>query len=282
MSICEPIVFQIAHKTWCINEFGMDALFLLEGAEKALLIDTGTCVFDLPALVRRYTAKPLLVALTHGHIDHAGGIGWFDKVYLHPDNFDLARSVTPAERRDYVRTMLTMSEDLYALQPEQVTEEAGEPEFYPLTDGMVLHLGGRDVVVYETPGHTAGSVSFLDVRERIFFTGDACNPNTLLCCREGAGSDRGTVGTLLASARKIERLHPYYDRNYNGHIGYAAHITRMDSMPESLTRDCIELCTGLLEGSRVGTPDDTNPFLGPCLLARNHTMQVLYHPSQLR
>lgn len=282
MSICEPIVFQIAHKTWCINEFGMDALFLLEGEEKALLIDTGTCVFDLPALVRRYTDKPLLVALTHGHIDHAGGIGWFDKVYLHPQDFDLARSVTPAERRDYVRTMLTMSEDLYALQPEQVTEEGSEPEFCPLADGMVLHLGGRDVVAYETPGHTAGSVSFLDVRERIFFSGDACNPNTLLCCSEGAGSDRGTVGSLLASAKKIEGLHPYYDRNYNGHIGYAAHITRMDPMPECLTRDCIELCTGLLDGSRVGTPDDTNPFLGPCLLARNHTMQVLYHPSQLR
>lgn len=282
MPICEPIVFQIAHKTWCINEFGMDALFLLEGEDKALLIDTGTGVFDLPAVLRRYTDKPLQTVLTHGHIDHAGGIGWFPKVYLHPEDFALARSVTPEQRRDYVRTMLTMSENLYDLKPEQVTEEGGKTQFCSLADGTVLHLGGRDVVVYETPGHTAGGVSFLDVRERIIFTGDACNPNTLLSCSEGPGVDRGTVGNLLASAKKIEALRPFYDRNYNGHIGYAAHITQMNPMPECLTRDCIELCTGLLDGSRVGTPDETNPFMGPCLMARNHTMQVLYHPSQLR
>ena len=42
MQITTPIVSMIAYKTWCINEYGMDAMFLLEGEEKALLIDTGT------------------------------------------------------------------------------------------------------------------------------------------------------------------------------------------------------------------------------------------------
>ena len=46
MQIQTPIVTMIAKGTWCINEYGMDAMFLLEGAHKALLIDTGTGTFD--------------------------------------------------------------------------------------------------------------------------------------------------------------------------------------------------------------------------------------------
>lgn len=279
MQIREPIVFQIAHRTWCINEFGMDALFLLEGSEKALLIDTGTGVFDLPALVRSLTDKPLITALTHGHVDHAGGIKWFDEVYLHPEDHKMARELAVENRQGYVRTIMSMADGLYSLGPENVIDGSCDTKLLPLREGDLLHLGDRDVAVYETPGHTAGSVSFLDVRERILFSGDACNPNTLMTDPD---SDRGTISALLASARKIESLHPYYDRNYNGHIGYAGWICRMEPMAECLTRDCIELCEGLLDGSRSGEKDKKNAFMGECLLARNHTMQILYHPVQLR
>lgn len=282
MAIGEPIVFQIANRTWCVNEFGMDALFLLEGDERALLIDTGVCVFDIPALVRRCTDKPLTVALTHGHVDHAGGVGWFEEVYLHPEDFSMAEAVTVEARRDYVRSMLSISGGLYDLTEDAAAAGPCRTKLLPIKEGDVIRLGGRDVMVFETPGHTTGSVSFLDVRERIIFTGDACNPNTLLACSAEAHSERGTVSALLKSAQKIEGLHPFYDRNYNGHVGYGGFISRMDPMPERLTRDCIELCAGLLDGSRVGAPDNSNPFVGECLLARNNTMQVLYKPSQLR
>lgn len=277
MKIKEPIVFEIAHRTWCINEFGMDALFLLEGDEKALLIDTGTCVFDIPALIRRYTDKPLVIALTHGHIDHAGGISWFEEVYAHPSDFAMSRRINVADRADYVETMTGMSGGLYELTPKDVVNGPCDTKLMPLYDGMVIQLGHRDVVAYETPGHTPGSMSYMDVRERILYTGDACNVNTLLAC--GVGSEAGTVSTLLKTAQKIESLHPYYDRNYNGHIGYAAAITSMGPMPECLTRDCIELCEKLLDGSVVGE-QTYNPFCGDCLLARNNTMQIVYTEEQ--
>ena len=278
MQIREPIVFEIAHRTWCINEFGMDALFLLEGDDRALLIDTGTSVFDIPALVRRYTDKPLTVALTHGHIDHAGGISWFEQVYAHPADFAMARRITVADRADYVGIMTQMSGDLYELTPAHVANGPYDTQLLPLCDGTVFHLGNRDVVAYETPGHTPGGMSYLDVRERILYTGDACNMNTLLAC--GTGREAGTVSGLLATAKKIEGLHPYYDRNYNGHIGYAAAITHMGPMPECLTRDCIALCEALLGGSVVGEATH-NPFRGDCLIARGGTMQIVYTRDQL-
>lgn len=41
MAIKSPFVFEIAYRTWCIDEFGLDNLFLLEDRDKTLLIDTG-------------------------------------------------------------------------------------------------------------------------------------------------------------------------------------------------------------------------------------------------
>ena len=282
MAISEPIVFQIANRTWCINEFGMDALFLLEGDEKALLIDTGTCVFDIPALVRRYTDKPLVVAVTHGHVDHAGGLSWFEEAYLHTKDFQMAKAITVEERQDYVRTIMAISGGIYDLAPEAVVNGPYNTRLLPLADGDVIHLGNRDVVAYDTPSHTPGSISLLDMKERIIYTGDACNMNTLLARSADSNSDSGTLSTWLSSAKKIESLHPFYDRNYNGHIGYAGWITQMDPVPECLTRDCIELCAGLLDGSRVGVPNNSYPFVGECLLAQNNSIQILYKPSQLR
>lgn len=103
MAISHPIVAEIARGVYCINEFGMDSLFLIVGNSRALLIDTGTAAFDLPALIGRLTLLPMDVALTHGHMDHAGGMGWFHRVHLHPADFDLARSITLTMRQDYTR-----------------------------------------------------------------------------------------------------------------------------------------------------------------------------------
>ena len=48
--------------------------FLVEGRDKALLIDTMTGLRGLPAFVATLTDLPVEVALTHGHMDHAGGL----------------------------------------------------------------------------------------------------------------------------------------------------------------------------------------------------------------
>ena len=67
-------VEKIADGTWRIDEGGLDALYVVEGADRAVLIDTGSGTGDLDALVRSLTEKPYEVYLTHGHVDHAGGI----------------------------------------------------------------------------------------------------------------------------------------------------------------------------------------------------------------
>lgn len=284
MGIKQPIVASIAHRTWCIDEFGMAAMFLLEGDERALLIDTGLGLFDLPALIRQYTDKPLLVALTHGHVDHAGGIGQLAEVYVHPDDREMALAVTRAEREDYVRHMLNLSEGIYDVAPETLRTPEAVTKLLPLTGGTTISLGNRDVAVVETPGHTPGGLSFLDRKERLLFSGDACNANTLLALgRDDPAHPRPKSGVsdLLAAAEALEALHAEYDRHFTGHIGYGAAVSVLPA-PEALIRDCIGLCRDLLAGTVVGVPAGPGGFAGECLVARTRTMQIQYRPEQVK
>lgn len=250
-----PPVIEIAYKTYAINEYGLDAMFLLVGDEKALLIDTGTGVFDLPMLVSSLTDKPLTVALTHGHPDHAGAIGWFDSVYAHSDDFEMALNIPYETRKGYAESLLKMNPNAPVTAEDTVKFEK-LPEMLPLKEGDVIDLGNRKVMVYETPGHTPGGLSFLDVRERIMITGDACNGNTLLLALGGSPElhPKQTIGSLKATAQKLISLEPLYDRNYNGHVGYGGSASCMPQ-PYGISRDMEALCEDILSGKEQGEPE---------------------------
>ena len=66
-----------------------ELLYLVEGQEKAALIDTCLGVGHLRSLVEKLTDKELLVLLTHGHIDHALGAPEFDRVYMNHKDLGL-------------------------------------------------------------------------------------------------------------------------------------------------------------------------------------------------
>ena len=57
---------------------------LVIGKTRAILFDTMYGKGDLIAFLLRFTALPLTVINSHGHLDHMGGNFQFDAVYLHP------------------------------------------------------------------------------------------------------------------------------------------------------------------------------------------------------
>ena len=286
-----PIISELAWRTYQISEYGMDSLFWIEGDDRAILLDTGTGVFDIPSFIAaNFGDKPYDVVLTHGHVDHAGGMFQFDRVFLNEADYELALGNTVEERQDYVNIMLAQSGGIYALSPDMVVggedTEADAPEFLPLNEGDVFDLGGRTLEVYFTPGHTAGSCSLLDRKNRILFSGDACNQNTLLTPFGGAGedecSDDQCVSGLKRSAEKMWELREDFDRNVNGHVGYARWLTLVSQKPEVIP-ECIELCQDILDGKvvgeeQVGIGGNTN------LVAKSKTgvMQIQYMPWQVK
>ena len=79
-------ITEIAPHTWCLSEFRLVNAFLIEGEEKAALVDTGCGIGDLAGEVRALTDKPLIILLTHTHFDHDGGVFEFPgvPVYVNP------------------------------------------------------------------------------------------------------------------------------------------------------------------------------------------------------
>ena len=253
MPITKPIVSEIAAKTYVINEFGLNAMFLIEGSDRALVLDTGSGFCDFKEILRDLTKKPYLVALTHGHVDHAGGAGQFDRLYLHPADWEMAKGIAPEERLSYGEAVRGVMGDpnTFAYGKDTLRVWNTFPELLPIRDGQTFDLGDRTISVVHTPGHTPGSCCFIDPKTRILFSGDAENSNLLL--------PWGTVSTALRGLLKLKTHEGEWDRSYNGHIGYSGHVDCL-SQPDSMLDDCIAALRSILDGS--GRVKTYSGFLG--------------------
>lgn len=155
-----------------------EIMYLIEGEEKAVLVDTCLGVGHLRKFVETLTEKPITVILTHGHADHALGAPEFDEVYMNPADNAIYEAMSPLEeRKGYIQAnlggkLLDFAEDDY-VQPTLA-------DFKVLKDGQVFNLGEIHAEVYALPGHTRGTMVILVAEEKILILGDACNNATFL------------------------------------------------------------------------------------------------------
>ena len=150
--------------------------FLVEGRDRAILIDTGMGIGDIAALARSLTALPIEVVNSHSHWDHIGGNWRFDAISIHPAEADrlpegdpnarMARWVTP----EHLRGPLPDDVDLDSLtiKPSSATSL--------LNEGDRIDLGGRVLDVWHTPGHSPGGIVLIDAANGILFSTDVAYP----------------------------------------------------------------------------------------------------------
>lgn len=141
--------------TWFIGFMsGTQFLYLLEGEEKALLVDTGYAVGGLREFVEKLTDKPIEVVNTHFHPDHAGGNGEWERVMM--------SAGAPLDAKSMARTV----GDINALPYPDY-------EKVYLKDGDTIDLGGRVVEVMQTEDcHSHSGLYLLDRTERLIIMGD--------------------------------------------------------------------------------------------------------------
>ncbi len=174
---------EVVPGVWSIVEDDSVNMFLVIGAKKALLIDTGYGRKNLAAYVRTITSLPITVVNTHGHPDHSGGDSRFAEIYAHPADMATVKSYMSEKAR-----------------------------FIPVTDGFTFELGGRSLSVIEVPGHTAGSIALLDGGNKLLFTGDNNNGHIWLFLRESR-----SLETYLKSLDRLIARSREYDALYLGH-----------------------------------------------------------------
>ena len=162
----------VADKVWRIDDHGDDNIYLVEGDDKALLIDTGNGIADLAECAKDITKLPLLVVNTHGHPDHIGGNFQFSEVYAHPLDFELIELFSSEEYHNMaIQQAIREHPELESLFMKNIAEYK-PPSIVAIEAGHIFDLGSRKLEVIEVPGHTGGSIVLLDTENKLLFTGD--------------------------------------------------------------------------------------------------------------
>lgn len=203
--------WKTTENTWIINAMdGSQNMYLLEGADRALLIDTLYGAGNLRAHVETLTNKPVIVINTHGHLDHAGGNGEWEEVLMLagavPDTemcyrcpFDVSKLPHP----DYKKTVVK--------------------------DGDTIDLGGGWIIeVIDITAHSNGSLALLDRQNRQLYVGDELESHQVLLYEvEESRPIQGRPPFILkdrlirhhANTLKLLALREYYDTVYPAHNG---------------------------------------------------------------
>ena len=214
---------QIADGIWAIDEFSMAYLYVIEGTEQAVVLDAGTGVSDLKAVVEKLVQKPYIVVATHGHMDHVGGIAQFGSVYIHRADvpcFSLPEETNPVglfKRRKFCdRAIVAYGQDALPFSPETIQPvDMSKIQVKTYEDGDVFQLGGRTLEAIHVPAHSYGSCCFLDKEDRILFAGDNFGEALLLPL---GGSDRERAEWWLSGAEKVLARENEFDAIYAGHF----------------------------------------------------------------
>ena len=259
-------VFRIAPGVYDILDAGMSSWYIVEGDEKAAVIDTGIIEgAKILPVVRRYTDKPLVLALTHAHIDHWYHMDEFETVYMNH---------TELEVGDEALRAMMAGKDLH---PERTID---------IRTGDTIDLGGTCLEVCEVPGHTPGSVVFLDRRSNKLFTGDAIG--------SGYGVWMQTPTAILLDQYYESLTHLLkwlVDRGgrmtfHGGHRYQMFQSTQFPGYnPPSMgfLCDLIDLVDGLIKGTIVGrqSPVDKVMQLEPPLHAAFGRAEIEYMPFRI-
>ncbi len=168
----------ISDGVYAIDEDKMVTIYLVCGENKAILIDTGCGSGSLKAYSKKLFQGDIAVLHTHTHGDHIGCDCEFTEIYV--SEKDVQPLIVSGIDRECIRF---------------------------LKEGNTIDIGGRSLTVYETPGHTKGSLVFADEKNGLLFAGDNVSDEPVWLMPADSDMD-----SYIASMKKLFDIAPRYTK----------------------------------------------------------------------
>ena len=220
-------------------------MYLIEGSNKAALIDTGTGVGNLSEYVKVLTDKTIIVILTHGHVDHASGAPNFEVVYMnHTDDEVYKEHIDFEVRKGYVQAQY---KDFDKIIESDYVPLKSASAYKELREGDIFDLGGITLEIYNVAGHTPGQMAVLIKEERMLMTGDAANQATFIFDKFSHG--------ITSYEKSMKELFSKTDGKFDKIL--LSHGT--GDAPKELLENIIQLCEDIKAGNADDVPFD---FMG--------------------
>ena len=139
--------------------------YVCHSAGEAVLIDPGTLAPEEEGRVEQYISENDLAVryllLTHGHLDHVFGCAHFAQAYPEAGGWHLHEEDEPLMAR------AKQQAQMYGVPMRQPPE----PQ-HRLAHGDIIQFGEAEWEVRHAPGHSPGSVVFVDHAHRLVIGGD--------------------------------------------------------------------------------------------------------------
>lgn len=190
-------------KSFTFNPFQTNC-FVLHDGQEAIIIDpschTKREIEEVLGYIDVEGVEVKHLLLTHGHIDHIYGCSALAEAF--DDGFKMHREDLP---------LLEKASEHAAMFGTHIEEPPPPTDF--LAEGDAIHFGDRTLEILFTPGHSPGSICFLDKQEGILIGGDVLFYDSI------GRTDlwRGSLPELMASIYQKLMVLPDDTNVYPGH-----------------------------------------------------------------
>lgn len=141
-----------------VTPFQQNCTLVWDEATKAgVVVDPGGDLDRIEAAITQVGLKPHAILLTHGHIDHAAGAAELKA--------KLGVEIIGPHRADKF-LLDSLETNQYGLPGRNVTPDRW------LKEGETVEIAGRAFDIYHCPGHSPGSVVYVNTAQRFALVGD--------------------------------------------------------------------------------------------------------------
>lgn len=218
---------EVEENIFIIEELHHVQSYLVNTQTHSALIDTGTGFRNIRNAIKHLLRDEVIVFNTHWHFDHVGGNVLFENIAISEAEAHLIEHDLDSNTMMEIYVKPSMALDIPFpddFDPETYEIKGSRASFF-VKEGDRVDLGGRNLEVISLPGHTHGSLAFLDSRTRSLFVGDFIYMDELYAHLEDSDMDEYIDSLIKLKQRQYE-----FENIYPAHGEYPLTKIFIDSV----------------------------------------------------